>query len=195
MADTPLAAKEDVEGLLGRTLTEAEEGRLPAMLAKASADFRRHAGGRLFTPGESTVRVKVDGEQVWLSQAPVVEVTSVVDDAGSDVPFEHSGQVLRVHRSSATFVTVTYTHGSATVPDDVRLAVASCVARALNIDPRAVAGQTQAQRTETRGPFSETSSDSFATWAVGGSVTLSPDEVATARSYRAARPRVWVVRP
>ncbi len=195
MASTPLAAPKDVEALLGRDLTSEEAAKADAMLAKASADFRRAAGRRLFTPGTTTARLKVDGGQVWLKQLPVTDVTSVVDDDGRPVPYTRTGQVLCVPLDSARFVTVTYTHGSAEVPDDVVSAVADCVARVLKVDPRAASGVSQTQHSETRGPFTESGSDSFASWAVGGSVMLSPSEMATARSYRTRRPHVWVMTP
>lgn len=212
MAD--LADISDVTALLGgRELTEGEAARATAMLAQVSARFRREAR-QDFTPGASMVRLRVVGGAVVLQQWPAVEVLSVEDDAGQPVPFQHRGQEVQVSGDGVTlaenadgtpaapvrypigfpaqrapFVTVTYLHGSETVPADVVGAIAGAVQRALTLDGDASSGANQV--TDTAGTFSRTRQ--FAAWAVGGQVTLSPDDLALARSYRVARPRSWVM--
>lgn len=188
MAVTQLASKEDVEAALGRDLTSEEDARVGAILDKLSELFRRESGQQ-FTPGTSTVRLKVNGGRVYLPQRPVTEVTSVKDDAGADVAHDRHDQWLTVPMVSHEFVTVTYSHGG-TVPDVVRTSVADAARQVLMIAPAAVGGVTQ--RGTTTGPFS--GQESYATWAQGGSARLSPDDVALARSFRVKVPTVWVSR-
>lgn len=184
-----LAELRDVESALGRTLTESEAARVEPIIAKASALFRAESG-QLFTPGESDVRLKVNGGDVYLRQGPVADVIAVTDDDGAEVPFTLHGRWVRVPRASHEFVRVLYTHGGE-VPDLVRLTVAEVAARALRIDPRAVAGASQGS--ETVGPASR--SVTFAAWAQGGQTLLSPEDKAVARSFRVRVPTVWVQRP
>ncbi|MDO5533227.1 MAG: hypothetical protein Q4F65_01060 [Propionibacteriaceae bacterium] len=204
--DEPLASVSDVADMLGRNLTDDEERRAEILLGQASARFRREAR-QDFTPGESTVRLRVASGSVFLRQAPVVEVVSVTGAEGQPVSFHLVGQVLTVNtldgvainlpvRSAMLpgFVTVHYRHGG-DVPADVVGAVAGCVVRVLNAAPEAVQGVAQATDTDSRGPFSRTRQRQFAPWAVGGQLLLSPDDLALARSYRPTFPRLLVMKP
>lgn len=203
----PLASKADVEAALLRTLTTDEESGLALALAKASAQFRREAK-QVFTPSSSSVRLKVNAitkhdhwmrQYGWtpragygvvhLRQRPVNEVTAVVDDYGSAVRYTLYDQWLEVEGlSSSDFVRVNYTHGDAEVPDEVRYTVAAAVARGLTIPEQVRAGVTQTS--STTGPFQD--QDSYAAWAVGGGVNLSPAELEVARSFRPITPKHWV---
>lgn len=184
-----LAELDDVKSALGRELSDKEESRAEYVLDLASELFRREAGQH-FTPGESTVRVKVNDGRAYLTQRPVVEVAEVVDDAGKAVEFTVQDQWVITGLGSASMVTITYTHGGA-VPALVRLAVAGVVQKVLLVPDEARAGQTQFSKTQ--GPFSR--NGSYAGWAVGGQVTLSPEDKSLARSYRVSTPKVWVMRP
>lgn len=191
----PLASSDDVAVHLGRALTDTEAARVGGILAKASSLFRRIAR-QDFTPGTTTVRLKVNGGQIRLEQTPALAVTSVVDDHGHDVAFQLAGQLLFVTGRhghplpSHKFVTVTYSYGG-DVPDLVRETIAEIAAKVLRVDPKAAAGITTA--TETTGPFGET--NTYAGWAVGGTTMLSPDDTATAMSYRYKGTQVIVCRP
>lgn len=190
MTVTPLASVVDVESAFGRYLTPAESDRAEAVLAKVSELFRRESGQH-FTSGSSSVRVKVDGQRVYLPQRPVVSITSVIDEDGVDVEYTQFGQWLEdVELGSDQFVTVTYSHGG-TVPDLVRLTVAEAVKTVLSIAEPATQGITQ--RSEADGSLSE--STSYAAWAVGGQTMLSPADVALARSYHFRPPRAHVMVP
>ena len=207
MSTTPtLAAVEDVAALLGRPLDEAEEARADVLLEQVSARFRREARQE-FTPGESTVRLKVDAGVVYLPQRPATEVLAVAYDDGRAVArWAHLGQLVTVSNLASLagvaiypdadalggapgFVVVTYRHGGE-VPPDVRGAVAGAVQRVLGADPEATQGATQV--TDSAGAFPRTRQ--FASWAVGGQALLSPDDLALARSFRTFRPKVWVMR-
>jgi hypothetical protein len=187
---SPLATQADVTATLGRDLTEAESARADHVLAKLSAEFRRKAR-QTFTVETYTHRRKVDAGQVLLQRAPLVNVTSVVDDRGCAIPFTVRRQTVCVPLDSAEFATVTYTAGLAEVPDEVRRQIAESAGRVLQIDPAAKAGVDQI--TETTGPFTETRH--MATWAVGGQAMLSPDDLALAAAYRPRRRgHAWVMR-
>ncbi len=190
MAVTPLATSDDVAELLGRDLTSSEVTQVDAILVKASELFRREAR-QLFTPGESATRLKATGGEVHLPQSPVISVSSVVHyRTARPVPYTRWQQVLQVPTlTNSDFVVVTYAHGSQTVPDLVRETVADVARKVFEIDPRARAGVVQTA--EGTGPF--TGSESYAAWATGGQTMLSPDDKATARSFRIKAPRSWVM--
>lgn len=190
MAVVQLASQEDVEAAFGRVLTSEEARRVDAILDKLSELFRRESGQQ-FTTGSSTVRLKVNGGRVYLPQLPLDEVVSVVDDDSVAVEYTVAGSWLTVDLASHAFVTVEYSHGSAIVPDLVRLAVADAARQVISVDPYAATGVSQ--RGVTTGPFSD--QFTYAGWAQGGSARLSPDDVALARSYRVKVPTVWVQSP
>lgn len=206
-----LAIASDVEAGLGRSLTTEEAVRVEPILAKASALFRRRSG-QDFTTGTSTVRLKVNGGKVYLPQHPVTAVTTVTTVINNDVAFavEYTrlGQWLTVWSgltvfptypvyaretlASDVFVDVTYDHGG-DVPDLVVLCIADIARQVLLIAPNATTGVTQ--HSETKGPF--TTSDTYATWAIGGQTRLSPEDNALADDIRRANraPRVIVMQP
>jgi len=193
MAVVQLATSTDVVAVLGRALTSSEVLRVEPILDKASELFRRRAR-QTFSNGTSTVRLKVNGGRVYLPQRPVTAVASVVDDAGVVVTYTLADQWLTLNTvlgdkfyGSDAFVTVAYTHGG--VPELVRLCIADVARQVLTIDANAQVGVSQ--HAETRGPFTESSS--YATWAVGGSTRLSPEDNALADSYRFRAPSVVVM--
>ncbi|KEP75839.1 hypothetical protein HR12_20775 [Microbacterium sp. SUBG005] len=175
----PLAAPSDVVESLGRDLTSSEEQRVNAALAKASELFRIEAR-RAFTPGRRTNRLRSHAGEVRLAEAPVTDVHSVTDDDGHPVRYTRLESVLSLSDTCVSFVRVDYSYGDSVVPELVRTTVAGMVAATLDIDKRARSGMTQFQR--TAGPFNE--GGTFAAWAVGGQVALSPADAATARSFR-----------
>lgn len=176
----PLASQADVESVLGRALTEAEQSRVDAILAKASELFRRRSGQQ-FTSGTSTNRLRAVVGAVTLTQRPVVSITTVVDEQGLPTPYRLQGSTLLVD-TGHRFVTVTYEHGG-DVPDLVRLTIAEIAKKVLSIDEKAASGVTQSST--TRGPFS--ASNTYATWAQGGQTMLAPDDAAIADSYKVVR--------
>ncbi|MCA0217925.1 MAG: hypothetical protein LCH43_11295 [Actinobacteria bacterium] len=191
MTVVQLASAADVQATLGRDLTSPEAIRVEAILDKASEDFRRRSRQN-FTPGESTVRLKVNDREVYLPQRPVVAVASVTDRNGQPVTFTRQGQTLFcVSLPSSAFVTVTYQHGSAEVPDVVRLCIAEVAKRAITINAQAASGASSYNR--TAGPYSEQTT--FAAWAVGGQTMLSPSDIALADSYRPKRGGAVVMTP
>lgn len=186
MDTAPLASPKDVADALGRDLTEAEARKIVPILAKASELFRRKSGQH-FTPGTSTARLKSNGGRIHLGQAPATGITSVLDDRGNPVPYTWNGQWLETNLSSSDFALVDYAHGGE-VPELVRLTVADVGRKVLSISDQAATGVTQYSK--TTGPYTEASS--YAAWAVGGQTMLSPDDTATAKSFRRRTPTIWV---
>lgn len=187
MTVTPLASLADVESALGRSLTSDEEGLAEFALNKASEAFRRESGQQ-FTPGTSTVRLKVNDRAIVLTQYPATDVSAVVDDDGNAVNFEVSGQRVTVDEDSREYLTVTYDHGG-DVPDLVCLTVAEIAARNVRLEDDARAGKTQ--YANSAGPFA--GSGTYASWAVGGQVLLSPEDKTLARTYRQTTPTTRVL--
>lgn len=179
---TPLASSEDVVAALGRALTTSEQEGVDGKLAKASELFRG-AARRGFTPGRNIVRTKVHRGEVRLPESPVTEIHSVTDDVGAPVVYTRFENILDVAAKSQTFVRVDYSFGGDDVPELARTTVAEMVARTYDADKRARAGMTQFQK--TAGPFQE--GGTFAAWAVGGQVLLSPADEQAARSFRPPR--------
>ncbi|MDO8308567.1 MAG: hypothetical protein Q7V58_09480 [Actinomycetota bacterium] len=198
MTVTQLAEAADVAAVLGRSLTATESTKVEPVLDRLSQQFRR-LSKQLFTPGSSTVRLRVHGGDVYLPQVPVVAVEAVIDDDANAVTYTRMDQWLSVTDppeyaglgGPLAFVRVTYTHGDAVVPDEVRLCIAEAAKRAILIPDAAASGATQ--HTETAGSLTE--STSFAAWAVGGQSLLSPDDRAFAKSFRLRYPRLIVMQP
>lgn len=170
-----LATIADVEARLGRELTAGEETQATAWLNDASAMFVQRAIQK-FEVSESTVRLFPRDGVVRLVQRPVIEVTSVTDIDGAEIDFTFDGHQSIYELGSYTPVIVTYDHGSATIPDDVIAVVAGMVVRTLLIPDDAAAGIQQ----QSVGPFSQ----SYASWAVGRQVLMSPSDIEVANYYR-----------
>jgi hypothetical protein len=170
-----LATISDVEARLGRSLTVGEIPKANAYLQDASALFIQRAVQK-FEVGESTVRLFPKDGVVRLTQRPVIEVITVKDIDGVEIDFTFDGHQSLYDLGDRRGVKVNYEHGSANIPQDVIGVVAGMVARTLSISPDAAAGVQQ----QAVGPFSQ----SYATWAVGAQVMLSPAEVKVADYYR-----------
>jgi len=170
-----LATIADVEARLGRTLTVAETSKANAYLADASALFIQRAVQK-FEVGESTVRLFPKDGIVRLVQRPVIEVVTVRDVDGNEIDYTFDGHQSLYDLGDFRGITVNYEHGSANIPDDVVGVVAGMVARTLSISPDAAAGVQQ----QAVGPFSQ----SYANWAVGAQVMLSPADAKVADYYR-----------
>lgn len=170
-----LATIADVEARLGRSLTVSELPKATAYLEDASAMFVQRSIQK-FEVGESTVRLFPKDGIVRLVQRPVIDVVEVKDIDGIEIDYTFDGHQSLYDLGAYTPVTVTYEHGSMEIPADVVACVAGMVARTLSISPDAAAGVTQ----QSVGPFSQ----SYATWAVGAQVMMSPAEAKVADYYR-----------
>lgn len=170
-----LATTADVEARLGRALTTAELSKANAWLEDASALFVQRSMQQ-FEVGESKVRLFPRDGIVRLVQRPVIEIISVKDLDGVEIDYTFDGHQSIYDLGAYSPVIVEYEHGSEDIPADVVACVAGMVVRTLQIAPDAASGVTQ----QSVGPFSQ----SYAAWAVGGQVMLSPTEAQVAESYR-----------
>lgn len=171
-APSALASAADLEARLGRDLTAAEDDRVDALLADASAQVRAYTR-QTFTAVTGDVAVlRVQGGELRLPQRPVTAVTKVVAVGGSDaVPdvtvtdWVWDGlDLIRVGSGAAVInlpevwwdddgypgtYRVTYSHGYTAVPADVVRVVCGMVLRTLTA-PTMAGGVTS----ETVGPYS-----------------------------------------
>jgi len=86
----------------------------PFALLRASARIRGHLRQQV-TLGTSTITAR--GPVFRLPQRPVVTASTVTDGAGNAVAFTRAGSLLTVE--SLDLVSVTYTHGYTTLPDEL----------------------------------------------------------------------------
>lgn len=170
-----LATIADVEARLGRPLGPPETARAEAWLEDASAMFVQRSVQK-FEPGESTVRLFPRDGIVRLVQRPVIEIVSVKDIDGVELEFTFDGHQSIYELGSYGPVVVNYEHGSEDIPKDVVAVVAGMVVRTLLVPDDAAAGIQQ----QAVGPFSQ----SYATWAVGRQVLMSPSDIEVANYYR-----------
>jgi hypothetical protein len=170
-----LATIADVEARLGRALTGGETSQATAWLVDASAMFVQRAVQK-FEVSESTVRLFPRDGIVRLVQRPVIEIVSVTDIDGVEIDYTYDGHQSIYELGTYSPVIVNYDHGSADIPDDVVAVVAGMVVRTLLVPDDAAAGIQQ----QSVGPFSQ----SFAAWAVGRQVLMSPSDIEVANYYR-----------
>jgi hypothetical protein len=142
-----LATLEDVEAVLGRDLTDGEFLRVDRLLAMASKKVRTHTG-QFFEVVENDLLELVPDAwgQVRLPQRPVTAVASVsVDGETMDADgytWTAQGALSRTYGYWWTPVTVTYTHGYDTIPDDVAQVVAELVVAQFATPPGGVRSET-----------------------------------------------------
>lgn len=178
-----IATVADVVDALGRPLTTLEAARVQTLLDLVSERYSMEAH-QTFTSGTATVRLLVQAGRVYLPERAVSAVSSVLDSGGVAATYTRQGQWLTVtdaagcNLPTGDMLTVTYSW-TVDVPELDRLTVAQAVKRCLTIASAASVGATS--HTETTGPFTQT--DAFAPWVVGGSATLSPDDIKVARRW------------
>lgn len=194
-----LASVDDVAALLAMQSVGIDDDQAEALLAQASARFRREALTD-FTEAETTLVLRVDGNRIGLPKRPVtsVDLISQVNDDGSEgaavVGWSFDGiHTVRVCAqdfviNSGNFendpetVYVTWHHGHGEVPEDVRWAVAQMVARAVN-------GPSPGLESLTAGAYSETQADG----GESGAAYMTEEEKMTARAYRPPSPNATSV--
>lgn len=188
-----LATVDDLEAVLGRSLTTPEAARADRLLVAASNRVRRAAGGQKFTAVTGdVVRRRVLERHVWLPQRPVNDVSAVRLPDGTDLTFYWAGlQEIQVWLLLPTsfveapwpprerdVVDITYDHGYEDIPEEIRDVVVNVVTRALGLDPLD-AGLTEEiiqGYTYKRG-----------TIGAAGPLGLLPDELAILEPYNARR--------
>lgn len=131
MALPALATVEELAAWMQREPAEMPEG-AALVLDTASAIVRSEARQR-FTRGTSTVAVAPRGQYVPLPQRPVISIERVWRGGGDLPPEDYRlwRDELHFRQLGSAPVYVTYTHGYATVPADVRAIVLTLAGRVL----------------------------------------------------------------
>lgn len=146
---TALATLDDIEAV-SRAVPAADETRVERLLDMVSAAVRRYTGLTFdVVADDEVIGYPVDGE-LWLPQWPITEATALQFDAEVTVEIGTSGQLYRVVTGVRRPwprgpVEVTYTHGWATIPDDIVMVVAEVAAARWNsasTNPTQIAGST-----------------------------------------------------
>ncbi len=120
---------------------------LTAVIADVSAVVRSYTGQE-FTEATTTERLRVQRGVVRLPQRPVAAVSAVEDINGNAVAYQWDGLDklrfvgtglenrwdLEGYSVPLEVVDVTYTHGYATIPDDIEAVVTNMTLRAVSID-------------------------------------------------------------
>ncbi|WP_157253207.1 hypothetical protein [Nonomuraea typhae] len=189
MPPLPLASPADAVRL-GYTLPS---GREMEFLARASARLRRDAG-RPISSTTSTVRLRVEGGKVMLPGGPVTAVSTVVrlpEDGGATLTGWRWDGMEHIHCIPlwCADVLVTYTHGLATIPDELLDLVCSVAVRL---------GQTEEAPGMEVGKRSESIDDYAVTYAVEAIETASgllPGESQQLAAFLGSSPGAYVVRP
>jgi hypothetical protein len=189
----------DVSGVGDPTqLTPDQTVRIPYLLAKLCALFRREAG-REFTPGTTTVDMMTLAGYIPLpdplgdngSVAQISKRGHVIDpslytvDAQDRVWITERSLIGTVRPGSGEVYTVTYTH-TGEVPWDVRATMAAAVARYLTVDPNSAVAQSTFLSAEGN-------HQRIAAW-VADVVRLEPEDITLARSHRAIQANVIVAK-
>lgn len=175
----------DIEAALGREFaSDTERSRAQHLLDSAVTVFSHEAGIR-FGAGQACCFFLVRDGYVRIPQPGVTKIVSVLDLAGSPVPYGFHRDYLQVFQVGADldWVQVRFDYDF-TPPEVVSVRIAELAVRSFSIDKYARAGLTQFSKTD--GPF--TRSRSYATWASGGQTLLSPEDRRLARSLRVSRP-------
>lgn len=188
MPPLPLASPADA-ARLGYTLPAGQE---MEFLARASARLRREAG-RPISSTTSTVRRRVEGGKVLLPGGPITAVSTVArlaEDGGATLTGWRWDGMEHIHCIPLWCgdVNVTYTHGLATIPDELLDLVCSVAVR-LSATEEA-AGMEAGIRSESIDDYSVT----YAAEAVETASGLLPGEVSALAAIIGSVPGAYVVR-
>lgn len=183
---TPLATIDDLNRRLKSALSSSETARAESVLGDVSASVRRHTG-QDFTQATTTDRLRVRRGKVRLPQWPVTAVTSVADTNANSVLFSWvADDVVTLSQNLDSFsfepwsngfthVDVTYTHGYATLPDDLVGIVCQIAARVMGAPP-----EQSGKQSEEIGDYSYT----LGAAAAAGPVGLLPAEREALSAFR-----------
>lgn len=196
MADTPIAAIEDVEDRLGHTIEgEDERVRMLALIDDASGAIRAYTG-RAFATGDVTLRLRPRGDFVRLEASAVTAVTTPGSvPPGAAVPFVFDGldrlylwpPVYRLaldwdFNGVPTVVDVAYVANDP-APAAVIAICCQMVMRAYGVRP-----EDSGKQQESIAGYSY----SVGTSAASGGVGMLPDERAVLDQFRNVGSTIWL---
>lgn len=172
----------DLEDFLQLTIAAgAQTEAATAAIDEATAAIRNycHQYISLVEDDEFTFDVPARRPQLFLPELPVTEVSEVVEDGETltvtdDYKLGRNGVLHRVDyfwEEGVQMVTVTYSHGHATIPDDIKKVCARSAARAYQAGLRAADSEGVAGvQGMTLGDYSVTYSSEQSGGASGGSM-------------------------
>lgn len=132
MSLDPLASVEDLEGRLGRALSDDEADRAELLLADASATVRSYTGQQFTAATNDTARLRSRSGIVILPQRPVTAVGGVEDTDGNTIDFTwYDGDRFTLTNVTVCWVDVTYDHGYDEIPEDIIAVVCQIAGRAM----------------------------------------------------------------
>lgn len=140
---TSFAAVADLQGFLGKTFAVGTETtQAQAALDIATAEIKAWTGQAIAEAAETVVLDPNDASVLFLPQLPVSAVSAVSVDntaqvVATDVDWYSHGAIRRASGASwgtkRQSISVTYTHGFATIPDDLKRVCVKRAARLLGI--------------------------------------------------------------
>lgn len=157
-----------------------------ASLLRASSRVRGYLRQRV-SPGTSTITAR--GPVFRLTERPVVSITSVVDEAGSAIPWESRGSIVTV--PSIGQVTVTFEHGYSELPDELAELVCQVAARIEGLSAATALAQGVQQQQQLAGPFQENVTYGWDAWKAQAG--LSQGEKDTLDRYWPRLPQIVTV--
>jgi len=131
-------AKSDLEALIQTAIDEAHETAATRAITEATAIIQNYCQQTLeLTEDDELTLDSRGGRRIVLPQRPVIEVASVVEDdeeltAEDDYRLGQHGILYRLGRDWARgvqIITVTYSHGYETIPEDIKAICARAAAR------------------------------------------------------------------
>lgn len=174
------ATAAELAAMLQRTFSAAETTAAEWALDNATAAIKNYSRQRIeFVANDAVVLRGNWSDILWLPERPVTAVASVT--VGTAAVLSTSSYTWSRHGllhaptgwgGPHDVVTVTYSHGFAVVPDDVKAVCLSAAARSF--------GNPDNLRSETIGSYAVT----YNTSATGEGVLLSRSEKETLRRYR-----------
>jgi hypothetical protein len=127
----------DIAAFLQITIDSTNTAALAA-IAEVSEEIRNYCGQQIDLVEDDEVTLDCyGGTKIFLTELPVVSVASVVEDdetlvEGTDYKLGQYGILHRLNgswRSGIQIITITYTHGRSTIPEDLKGVAARAAAR------------------------------------------------------------------
>lgn len=158
-------------------------------LKRASARIRGFLSQDI-SSGTSTVTAR--GPVFRLPQRPVNSVTSVVDGDGVALDYEAQGSVITTEHTG--IVTVAYTHGYATLPDELIELVCQVASRIANDSANtALASGVQQQTQSAPGGFTQSIGYGWDAWKAQAGLTAGEKD--TLKRYFPRLPQIITMGP
>ncbi len=159
------ATPSDLATYMQRDLSAAETATAELVLDLVSGAIRAYTGQTISTATSTAKRLKVRGTKVRLPQRPVTAVSAVTSTATPAVAVAYTWDgfgSIELDTYEHASVLVTYAHGYATIPDDIRAITLQVAGRSFGTTP-----DTTGVQSESIGGYSYSTGAATAQGAVG----------------------------